>query len=368
MTMGPLPMMRTDLMLLSLGIFFLSERLLLKQIRTFGQEQSDLTLCAVGKITGRHGATPQLSTSSFSTRNPRCDLRAVTEPLTISQGTSFFSQGWTWRGKLFLAENPTRIVVAFHGFGRSMEEMANHLPLYPSNTSMLSIGLAHHNGSLVPDHSNSFPVLEPGVFHQAIEGWLAELGFSQIPKHLLGYSLGGRIALTLFERFPLAYHGMILLAPDGFKKTILYRFAAETALGRACWAFMDRHGEATQRLIRGLHHFKIIPTHLKRFALQHTKDHAMRQLVIQTWETHRLFWPSRTGTERAWCKLPERGVHVIAVFGSRDTIVPWAWSKPWQRMSSSHVHFLTIQSGHIMHHPDTVEELGNVIFKASNET
>ena len=265
-------------------------------------------------------------------------------------------------------QNPERVVVAFHGFGRPMSEMGSYLPLYEPCTAMLSIGIAHQNGSTVPSSSSSPPVLDPSLLQEAIEEWLNELNWAHLPKHLLGYSLGGRISLTLFERNPKVWSGMILLAPDGFKKNAMYRFAVETAMGRACWAFVDRHAEAVRSFIRGLRRARIIPAHLEHFALHHTEDHAMRQLVSNTWKTHRLFWPSRRGTAKAWGQLPQRDVHVHAVFGDRDAIIPWAWSRPWRHLGSSHVHFVTVNSGHVMRHPETVEAIHRVILGASNET
>ena len=249
-----------------------------------------------------------------------------------------------------------------------MEEMGNYLPVYPEGTALLSVGIAHQNGSTVPAFDDTPPVLEPSRMLQALEGWLGELGLSDLPKHLLGYSLGGRISLALFEHDPEAWSGMVLLAPDGFKKNAMYRFAVETALGRACWAFVDRHAEAVRSFIRGLRRARIIPPHLEHFALHHTEDHAMRQLVAHTWKTHRLFWPTRRGTAKAWGRLPQRDVQIQAVFGDRDAIIPWAWSRPWRHLGGSHVHFLTVSSGHVMRHPETVEAIHRVILGASNET
>ena len=130
----------------------------------------------------------------------------------------------------------------------------------------------------------------------------------------------------------------MLLAPDGFQKNPMYRFAVETRLGRAAWAWTDRHAITVRSWIRGLRRMRIIPAHIEHFALHHTEDHAMRTLVAHTWKTHRAFWPTRRGSQQAWDGLAARRVAVHAVFGTRDAIIPWAWSKPWRSLSSDHVH------------------------------
>ena len=280
---------------------------------------------------------------------------------TTSQPTSFSLKGWTWNGLAQTCPRPERVVVAFHGFGRPMQEMEAYLPMYASSTAMLSIGITHQNGSTVPASSSSPPVLDPALLQEAIDQWLKQLGWAHLPKHLLGYSLGGRISLTLFEGTPQAWSGMVLLAPDGFKKNAMYRFAVETAVGRASWDVVDKHAETVRSLIRGLRRLRIIPSHLEHFALHHTEDHEMRQLVSNTWKTHRRFWPSRRSTAPVWQDLPNRGVCIHIVFGSRDAIIPWHWSTPWRPLANSHVHFLQIHSGHVMRHADTVQMLRDAI-------
>ena len=284
--------------------------------------------------------------------------------------TSWTQAGWTWQGRWFAPDSEIHVlVVAFHGFGRPLDEMANYLPLYPAGTAMLSVGLSHHNGSTTPQGEEP-PVLQPDFFQEALDSWVDSL----LPAHgenpvraLLGYSLGGRIALTLFERNPVAWSGLMLLAPDGFRKNPMYRFAVETRLGRAAWVWTDRHAIAVRSWIRGLRRMRIIPAHIEHFALHHTEDHAMRTLVARTWKTHRTFWPTRSGTQEAWDGLASREVSVHAVFGSRDAIIPWSWSKPWRAMANERVHFLHIPCGHVMRHPDTVELIAQAILATRHE-
>ena len=101
------------------------------------------------------------------------------------------------------------------------------------------------------------------------------------------------------------------------------------------------HAEAVRSFIRGLRRARIIPAHLEHFALHHTQDHAMRQLVSNTWKTHRGSGHVADGTAKAWGKLAQRDVKVHAVFGDRATpSFPGRWSRPWRNLGNSHVHFL----------------------------
>ena len=50
--------------------------------------------------------------------------------------------------------------------------------------------------------------------------------------YLLGYSMGGRIALRLLQQIPKQIEKVVLLAPDGLHKNFWYRFATHTIVGR----------------------------------------------------------------------------------------------------------------------------------------
>ena len=276
--------------------------------------------------------------------------------------TEWSHLGWAWKG-IWLppVEGPgTQVVVALHGFGRPLEEMLAYRPLYPTTTAFLSVGLMHHNGSHVTSNLLPTTPLPVHVFQDALDDWVAsQAGGRPMPKHLLAYSLGGRVAMALLEHAPSSWAGATLLAPDGFKKNPLYRVAVETRFGAALWRWSNRHIDGVRAAIRGLRTARLLPSHLAHFALHHTEDTAMRTLVANTWMTHREFWPTKGGLRRAW-NHPSAG-RFVAVFGDRDRIIRWSWSRTWRTALPPHVHFVQVPSGHVMRHPETVEHLRRVI-------
>lgn len=285
--------------------------------------------------------------------------------------TSWTDQGWHWNAVWQAPQHPlTRVVVAFHGFGRPCEEMLAYLPLYEVGTAMLSVGVAHQNGSHPPLDGPTQAVLKPEHMATTLDAWLEDLvgtNLQNICLELLGYSLGGRIAMALLECQPERWNGLTLLAPDGFKKNTLYRFVVETAAGRASWIWMDRHASGIRALIRSLRRARILPAHLEHFALHHTEDHEMRALVSNTWMTNRMFWPTKAGMHRSWTQMAQLGGHVHVVFGDRDAIIPRSWARGWdQLVDHPQVRFLTIPAGHVMHHISIVQSLKRTIFPSDD--
>ncbi|MDA0728804.1 MAG: alpha/beta hydrolase [Bacteroidetes bacterium] len=306
-----------------------------------------------------------------------------------TQHTSWTHQGWTWQGIWATwGESPNskegetwdHVVVAFHGFGRPIEEMLTYAPLFPGKTAMLSVALCHHQGSSPPPNQAVTTALEPALFQSAIDAWV--LGWTGESTHiesrvLLGYSLGGRVAMTLFEHHRTAWDRIVLLAPDGFYKNPVYRLAVETPGGRAVWRWCDQHIDFVRSVVRMLRKCRFIPAHLEHFALHHTENQTMRDLVARTWMTHRMFWPTLEGMTCAWQTRGEkdssqqggstthagRSPLFVAFFGERDRIIRWSWCKRWRQVAPSWVWFLTVPSGHVMRHQKTVECLRSAILQ-----
>jgi len=303
----------------------------------------------------------------------------------LSRQTSWTHQGWTWRGIWAEWGGDTEsnddkawdhVVVAFHGFGRPVEEMLSYTPLFPGKTAMLSIALCHHHGSSTPPNQPETLALDPSVFQAAIEMWILHwTGESARVKSrvLLGYSLGGRVAMTLFEQHPRAWDRIVLLAPDGFKKNPVYRLAVETPGGRAVWRWCDKHIDIVRSTVRALRWCRIIPAHLEHFALYHTEHPSMRQLVARTWQTHQKFWPTLQGMKSAWMQTAQgddsqactntKPPMFAAFFGERDRIIRWSWCKRWRQAAPLWVQFVTVPSGHVMRHQETVECLRRAILQ-----
>jgi len=115
--------------------------------------------------------------------------------------------------------------------------MGSFEPLYDLDTQMLSVSLVHHGSSIPLAPLDKRTALSPELLMEAIESYIDS---AETKIELLGYSMGGRIALTLFERFPEKFSRVIVLATDGLKMGKLYKFVVNTKLGKITWGLIDK--------------------------------------------------------------------------------------------------------------------------------
>ncbi len=192
--------------------------------------------------------------------------------MTMTQGTLETAQGnWPYirygRGK--------SLWLAFPGFGQSPDFVEPLLRGRESQFRCISLG---------------YPDLPPGASPENIDP-LSPCGLEELwdkvrqmeggqSAGLLGYSLGARLAMKLFELRHEEVDQAFLLVPDGAYIRPLYRFCTGHPLGRAVFLWAIRHpqglgawmdwggrtGLITPPLIRFARHFWDDPGHRKRLA------------------------------------------------------------------------------------------------------
>lgn len=276
---------------------------------------------------------------------------------------------WEYRGWRFGAWSTldidkgrnSKVVVAFHGFDRNADEMGNFLSLYDSETEMLSVSLVHHGRSTPLPPLDKKASLSPELLMEAIESYI---GNSETKIELLGYSMGGRIALTLFERFPEKFTRVIVLATDGLKMGNLYKFVVNSKLGEYTWKLIDKYPKTNKKVIDFLRDIRLISEHKHRFGQFHTQNSEIRQRVANGWASHREFWPKKNKLATQLIKYASEEKPVFFIFGNRDKIIPMEWSIPLQKelkKINKNVYFLEIPSGHVMRHKTTVKLINSAI-------
>jgi pimeloyl-ACP methyl ester carboxylesterase len=266
-------------------------------------------------------------------------------------------------------KTPNRLVIAFHGFDRNSQEMENFKVFYPESTAMLSINLLHHGESKPQPPLNINHALSPHTLLHAIEKFIeTEIGADNprnLELELLGYSMGSRIALTLLQYYPQRFKRIIVLAPDGLKKSLLYKFVVHTRLGKACWSLIDRFPRTNRRIIYGLYRAGLISGHKYHFGRFHTDNSEIRQRVAYGWAGHKRFWPE----EKKLVEIlkSDESIKAHFVFGDRDKIIPYKWSASLrdQLKGVGNAKFHLIESGHVMRHKETVEEINRAISSCS---
>jgi pimeloyl-ACP methyl ester carboxylesterase len=135
--------------------------------------------------------------------------------------------------------NGGNVVLAIPGFGEGSESFSCIGKLMASDQTLLAVDLPLHGST---DWKENDP-MEPSALLVAIRELLFECGFSNTKFSLVGYSMGARIALSIYEEAPERIEQLILLAPDGLNMHFIYWLSTQTYLGSSIFRWTMHHPE-----------------------------------------------------------------------------------------------------------------------------
>src|SRR5258705_7646608 len=131
-----------------------------------------------------------------------------------------------------------KLVICLHGYGEDGSSFSFLENLAGEKFTFLAIDLPFHGKTIWNENdftTNDLITIIKLLLEQSnLTGQTSNL-------QLLGFSLGGRIALSLYQAMPSEIDRFVLLAPDGLKINFWYWLATQTFLGRSFFSFTMKH-------------------------------------------------------------------------------------------------------------------------------
>lgn len=212
--------------------------------------------------------------------------------------------------------NGPEILFAFHGFDNDAEDFRVFEQGLGKKYTLVSINLFFHGKSRFdgpPDHAD-FTDEKLGLLFSNLLFELKVKKFS-----LMGYSLGGRVALSLLTLFPERIRSVILLAPDGVKISPWYKFLTRNRVGIYLFRRAVRNPSGLFYIGKFLRALKILGEKQYKFALLNFDNEQKRKKVYNVWMIFREILPVETTVKSLAVKYE---IPLILFFGKFDTIIP----------------------------------------------
>lgn len=177
------------------------------------------------------------------------------------------------------------MLIAFHGFGRSHRDFASMSEEIADSHTVIACNLFHHGNSTIPAFMVDQSPLTKAELVDFFKAFLHHLEITR--TSICGYSLGGNIALAVFEGIPERVDSLILFAPDGIRKSRWYHFVSRNRLGRSIYRRVINNPKTFFRLMEFAVSLRIISKKMQKFVLDHMTNREQRQLVYNIWNTFR---------------------------------------------------------------------------------
>lgn len=177
---------------------------------------------------------------------------------------------------------------------------------------------------------------------------------SKLQLVLIGFSLGGRIALSLYQAWPDSIQKMILLAPDGLKVNFWYWLATRTWMGNRLFAFTMKHPAWFFYLLKVLNKLKLVNASIFKFVNFYIGDEETRTLLYQRWTCLRRLKPNLQRIKTCVRKNKTR-VHLL--YGQHDRIILPVRGEHFRKGIEEYCSVEIIVSGHQVLHEKHAEAI-----------
>jgi pimeloyl-ACP methyl ester carboxylesterase len=264
--------------------------------------------------------------------------------------STFTYRGITLEYMVFGSGSET--VLCLHGFGREAEDFHVFLPLLKDHQRMVAINLLSHGNSVFPKERISRQPLSKTEWSELIAALLQALNTERF--HLIGYSMGGRLAMVLAEQMADKILSLVLLAPDGLKVNLIYRFVSETKFGRVLYRSIIQNVNWLFRLVDLLSRLHLLDRKIQRFVHLQLETQEKRQLVYDAWLIHRKLFPMLPAVAR---NIESQGIPFSLLFGRYDKIIPARHGHRLLKHFSTPKNAVLLDLGHRLLQPGTARHL-----------
>ena len=257
--------------------------------------------------------------------------------------------------------NGPKAVICFHGFGEDattfefLGKKAGH------EFTFYAIDLPFHGQTnwaegLVFTHTDLLQIIEEILYQNNPLPKTQPLSAAQAgPKlSLIGFSLGGRIALSIYQAIPEQIDKLVLLAPDGLKVNFWYWFATQTWLGNQFFAFTMRNPGWFFGFLKLLNKIKLVNASIFKFVNHYIGKKDIRLLLYQRWTTLRKLKPDLSLIKLL---IVKHKTPVRIVYGRHDRIILSSVGEKFRKGIEEHSTLTIIESGHQVLHEKHVNEI-----------
>jgi len=245
--------------------------------------------------------------------------------------------------------NGENLLVAFHGYGQNHAVFEHLSELMHQTHSIWCIDLAYHGANQTI--SSDF-LFDDEYAKELIHQVLLISGKSQIG--LMGYSIGGRIAISAVQVFPNCVTELFLLAPDGLPVSKAYNFLTHTVIGNFLFKSFVNHAGFAVFLIKIGKAAKIFSSKLADYYLFEIATHDKRKQLHDTWMAYKKAIPNKQQLLN-WNKKGD----VTCVLGKHDGIIPVQKTQKYLKKFLPNSRVIILEAGHNLLSEKAVKRLSD---------
>lgn len=257
-----------------------------------------------------------------------------------------------WQWEILSFGHGPETLLAFHGFDNNADDFLSLSTAFHGRYRFLAVQLFYHGNSHPIDDTADFTPEELARTMTALLELFRINRFS-----VIGYSLGGRVALCLLHALAHRIDRVFLLAADGLRIHPVYPFITGNRVGNALFRRVKNDPSLFLRIAGWVKRWRLIGEKEYKFAYHHFNTPEKREKVYRVWMIHRHLLPDYRAT---LAQVKTYRIRVDMIFGDRDTFIRPAFGDRWQKGCPGYFHIHVIDAGHNLLKPAIGEFLASL--------
>jgi len=258
----------------------------------------------------------------------------------LSMQSAFLDYGSS-RVHYAFAGSGKQLLFCFHGYG---ESGASFSPLCQGAGlravyTLIAIDLPFHGKTSWKEEL----LLTPEGLLDIMTRITEHLHLTGSEVSLLGFSMGGRIALSLPALMPRKPKLIVALAPDGLRMSFWYWISTQTSWGNRFFGYTMKHPGWLTLAMQAGQRMGLVNKSIFRFASHYMHEPAVRQDLYHRWTTLRKFRP-RLSTLQA--VILQTRIRVVLIYGEHDRIIRHERAEKFQKGVAQYCDIRVVPGGH----------------------
>jgi len=229
-----------------------------------------------------------------------------------------------------------KLLLAFHGYGNDAELFRDFMPHLHNQFTVLSFDLPHHGKST---WTKDTPLTKKDLV-RLVEDIKKLYHVDKVS--LLGYSMGGRVSLTITQLAPESVDRVVVIASDGLRVDYFYYFLTRTLIGRTIFRTQLNKPKRFFGVIEWMKRRKLLDAHKYKFVMNYMKPHDSRKFLMQVWPGMSDIMTNPTRLKNI---IRRHRIPVAIFMGAYDRVMPPALAEKFmQGLDTVQLHVL--EKGH----------------------
>lgn len=248
-----------------------------------------------------------------------------------------------------------KLLFCFHGYGRESDTFYILERRLGSLFTIIAIDVPFHGRTQWKDEI----VLQPKYLQQFLLQIQSSLHKKNIKFSLLGFSMGGRIALHLTQLMPHTIERLILLAPDGLTFSVWRWMASDTWIGNRLVNYTVRNAKWIEWILTKAEKRHIIHRNLADFIRYYLDDEEDRLMFYNRYFSMQKFKPNLRKLKHL---IRKYGITVKMMFGRYDQVIPYKGGEKFREGIEEYATVKIVDAGHHLLsevHADKIVQLIN---------